>query len=145
VAALALLCKASAQPGADFVTDLKSLGVTWSEAAALLGGMGSGGVAGTWGKTADAAKTLVEKAKGDASAALKKAMELAKEVGVTWTERLAAVTTKDLSSSAGQDESALKAAVSAPSRLLTASRRLLHWCALPGHCCRWRTLMLKMH
>lgn len=50
VAALALLCKASAKPGEDFVADLKSLGATWSEAAALLAGMGSGGVTGTWAR-----------------------------------------------------------------------------------------------
>lgn len=117
VVAMALLCKTNAQPGSDFVDALKSVEATWSEAAALLAGNGSGGVTGTWGKAADSAKSLASKASGEAKSALTSAMTLAKEVGITWTEKLTAVSAHDLSSATSEDEATLKAAASAPSSI----------------------------
>ncbi|CAE7214843.1 tetA [Symbiodinium natans] len=92
--------------GPDFVEALRGLGATWSEAAGLLAAGGSGGDSGPWGKAADLAKTAAGKASGTT---LKAAMDLAKEVGASWTEKLTPITVADLSSSKPEPEAALKA------------------------------------
>ncbi|CAE7807166.1 mdtG [Symbiodinium necroappetens] len=100
--------------GPDFIEALRSLGASWSEAAGLLAAGGSGGDSGPWGKAADLAKTASGKASG---ATLKAAMDLAKEVGASWTEKLTPITVADLSSSKTEDEAALKAAADAPQKI----------------------------
>ncbi|CAE7873596.1 TTC28 [Symbiodinium sp. KB8] len=100
--------------GPDFIEALRGLGASWSEAAGLLAAGGSGGDSGPWGKAADLAKTASGKASG---ATLKAAMDLAKEVGASWTEKLTPITVADLSSSKTEDEAALKAAADAPQKI----------------------------
>eukprot|EP00930_Biecheleria_cincta_P104084 TRINITY_DN9624_c0_g1_i2.p1 TRINITY_DN9624_c0_g1~~TRINITY_DN9624_c0_g1_i2.p1 ORF type:complete len:219 (-),score=51.34 TRINITY_DN9624_c0_g1_i2:27-611(-) len=110
VEALALLCKAAAQPGADFITALTGLEATWAETAALLACTSTSGASGPWAKAEESAKALAAKASGESAKALTKAIAAAKEVGVMWTEKLTEVTPQDLSSSSVEDdEASLKA------------------------------------
>ncbi|CAE8679829.1 unnamed protein product [Polarella glacialis] len=113
IVALAHLAKAAPQAGAELFSSLENLGATWSEAAGILMAGGSGGASGLWGKAGDLANTAADqtsKAGGDGAQALAKAVALAQEVGVAWTDKLTPVTVSELSSSPSRDEATLKAA-----------------------------------
>jgi len=121
IAATAHLFKVAS--GADFLEALRGLGATWSEAAALLAAGGAGGATGPWAKAADLAKTVAGKAGGEAAKALKEALDGAKELGLTWTEKFTPVTVADLSSCKPEDEAALKAAAEAPKKVSDARQK----------------------
>eukprot|EP00931_Biecheleriopsis_adriatica_P060947 TRINITY_DN36619_c0_g1_i1.p1 TRINITY_DN36619_c0_g1~~TRINITY_DN36619_c0_g1_i1.p1 ORF type:complete len:949 (-),score=273.28 TRINITY_DN36619_c0_g1_i1:52-2898(-) len=114
VLAIAALRKGTGQLACDLVEALRSLQATWSEAAVLLAGGASTGATSAWVHAAGLAAAVAAKATGDTSSALAKAARLAREVGITWTEKLTAATAGDLLGPASEDETSLREAVDLP-------------------------------
>ena len=123
VCAVAQLYKAASGP--DYVAALKSIKATWSEAIALLAGPSATSVpvSADWAKAAEVGKAVGSRASGEAAKALKTAVDLAKDIGLMWTEKYTPLSLADLATKQPEDEAALKAAATAPQKIADARQK----------------------